>query len=135
MWISRFITRGQHCAPSRRCQKRKIRCRPSSVHTFGEHQSGLRAKPRGLRAITVISTTGCRTWYDHPWYLVYINARKKTTAAYFNVVANADVGRFKVINCAGQFDEATSFAVGGTGPAACRTAFCPDRAPQPPLCS
>ncbi len=54
------------------------------------------------------STSGCKDWYDHPGYLVYVNASSNSTkAAMLYLVPNADLGHNKVVNCAFAYDENT----------------------------
>ena len=54
------------------------------------------------------STNLCHDWYDHAGYLVYMN-QTSTAARYLNVVASADCGFARVINCHYEYDMGTVF--------------------------
>ena len=64
-------------------------------------------------AIVISSTSGCHDWYDHIGYLIYLNMSTRTGASYFDIVASADVGHHKVINCQNTYDENTVIGGGG----------------------
>jgi hypothetical protein len=54
------------------------------------------------------STQLCHDVLDHEGYLVYLNASTYTTySAIFTIVASADLGHYKLINCHSQYDENT----------------------------
>jgi hypothetical protein len=56
-------------------------------------------------AIMVTSTEGCRQAREAVGYLKYVCS--DTRATFFEIVANADLGHHKVINCDYTFDEYT----------------------------
>jgi hypothetical protein len=60
-------------------------------------------------AIMVTSTMGCRAAREAVGYLKYVCS--DTRATFFQIVANADLGHYKVINCDYTFDEGTG--IGG----------------------
>ncbi len=58
------------------------------------------------------STLLCHDWVDHEGYLIYFASGTATgSKRYLNIVASADLGHFKVINCHNQYDNGTT--VGG----------------------
>jgi hypothetical protein len=64
------------------------------------------SEPGMPSAIMVTSTEGCRQAREADGYLTYLCS--SVSATYFNIVANADMGHYKVINCDYTFDEGTS---------------------------
>ncbi len=70
------------------------------------------------------STDLCHNWYDHEGYMLWMNG-SGTAARYINVMASADLGFTKVINCAFLYDDGT---VMGTGVqlGGAQTLVCPD---------
>lgn len=76
-------------------------------------------------AISVSSTSGCRISSNHVGYLTYLNGTSAVGATYFDIVPNADLGYFKVVNCAGTYDEGTTIGGraqwGGTKTLTCLT--------------
>ena len=63
----------------------------------------------GEPAAIIISSKGeCHQWQDHIGYLRYLTMNTCTT--WFDVVASADLGHHKVINCDIEYDEGTTVA-------------------------
>ncbi len=69
------------------------------------------------------STSGCHNWWDHSGYLSYLNLSTRTGATFFDIVANADLGHNRVINCAFTYDNGTTIGYraqwGGTSTLTC----------------
>ena len=61
-------------------------------------------------AILVISTSGCRQPREAVGYLKYVCSG--TSATYFDIRPNADLGHNKVINCDRSYDEGTAVGMG-----------------------
>jgi hypothetical protein len=74
-------------------------------------------------AMLASSTAICHDWYDHEGYMIWMNLTG-TVARYINIVASADLGHYKLINCHNQYDDNTTIAglvqIGGT-----QTIVCP----------
>jgi hypothetical protein len=68
------------------------------------------------------STALCHDWVDHEGYLVYMNLTS-TAARYLNIVANADLGHTRVINCHNQYDMGT-VVIGGAQIGGAQTITC-----------
>jgi hypothetical protein len=73
-------------------------------------------------AMLASSTAICHDWYDHEGYMIWMNLTG-TTARYMNIVASADLGHYKLINCHSQYDEGTTVGggiqIGGTQTIVC----------------
>jgi len=74
-------------------------------------------------AILVTSTVGCRQERDAVGYLKY--KCLNTSVTYFNIVGNADLGHYKVVNCDYTFDENTEIKTGAQWGGNESTLFCP----------
>lgn len=60
----------------------------------------------GMPAAMISSSTGeCHTWDHHPLYTRWFDSLGGTD--YFDIVASADLGHYKVINCDTEYDENT----------------------------
>jgi hypothetical protein len=70
------------------------------------------------------STDLCHDWYDHEGYMLWLNG-SGTTARYINIVASADLGHNKLINCANMYDEGTTIG-GGVQIGGAQTIVCGD---------
>jgi hypothetical protein len=68
------------------------------------------------------STAICHDWYDHEGYMIWMNLTG-TVARYINIIASADLGHAKVINCHNQYDDGTVISggiqIGGTQTLVC----------------
>jgi len=68
-------------------------------------------------AMLASSTALCHDWVDHEGYMIWMNLTG-TTARYINIIASADLGHAKVINCHNQYDDGTTIGggvqIGGT---------------------
>jgi hypothetical protein len=63
------------------------------------------------------STELCRDWFEHEGYMLWINDTG-TSARFINIVASADLGHYRVINCSNTYDDGTTVGggvqIGGT---------------------
>jgi len=76
------------------------------------------------------ATTRCHDWVDHPGYLTYFTATG-VGDTYFNIVANADEGYARVINCQFEYDMGTQIGAGAQW-GGTQTVVCPwDSSPDP----
>ncbi|MFH0779212.1 MAG: hypothetical protein V2A71_11405 [Candidatus Eisenbacteria bacterium] len=71
----------------------------------GPSQAGMPA------AILTSSTSGCKDWKYHLGYCTYLNMSTRTGATYIDIVATADTGLYKLINCHNEYDNGTT--IGG----------------------
>ncbi|MFH0779196.1 MAG: hypothetical protein V2A71_11320 [Candidatus Eisenbacteria bacterium] len=78
---------------------------------------GFAAGPSGVGEPAAIlffaNSAVCHNSWQHPGYLIYANVSGRTGRTYFNITSNGDTGTHRVINCANQYDLATS--IGGCG--------------------
>ena len=58
------------------------------------------------------STSLCHNWYDHEGYLLYMNGTNVTASKILTIVASADLGHVKVINCHNEYDDGTTIGGG-----------------------
>jgi hypothetical protein len=58
------------------------------------------------------STRLCHDWYDHEGYLLYMNGTNVTASKILTIVASADLGHAKAINCHNMYDDGTTIGGG-----------------------
>ena len=63
-------------------------------------------------AILFLSTSACHEWQFHAGYTCWMNNSELPDATFFNIVANADAGDCRVLDCNGVWDEATAIGHG-----------------------
>jgi len=63
-------------------------------------------------AMQFASLGTCYDWQFHAGYVRWINNSTRTGATYFNIVANADEGDYRVLNCDYVWDETTALGHG-----------------------